>query len=60
MGSSGSCCEGRDDKANKPKPVLQKRRMDNINAEVDDVLDNFADFIRQKHRLDQESRGLLT
>lgn len=51
MGVSGSCCEGRDDKLDKPKPTLQKRRFENINEEVDNVLDDFADFMRQKHRL---------
>ena len=56
MGTSGaSCCEGRDDKLKKRMSMpLQKRKLPPINDEVDNVLDNFADFMRQKHRLDQE------
>lgn len=46
MGASGSCCEGREDKQNRPKETLHKRRFENINEEVDNVLDNFAEFMR--------------
>lgn len=52
MGNS-TCCEKRDDKIPSRPISLQDNRLEGINAEIDSVLDNFSDFMREKQKLER-------
>ena len=47
-----NCCEKRDEKISSSNPPT--RRLQGVDQELDSVLDNFTEFIREKQKLEKE------